>query len=281
MASSRFTPLAKVLARSSRWSCRAASSRQRVALGVPGEGAGGREPAGRLGHDVVVGRGAAAPEGREVLLVPPDLAQRVGFSSKRSADPGQSSRSRRTQTQLVSRTPSSMPLVQCTPDRNGLAATRTGAARSTTSAYRLVAGQPPGGREHGQVVVPRELPDRLDVAGLVLVAVVDPEREPVLRRPPPGHRVEEPVRVRRCRAAAVPSSSQSPASEPVRGGDHGGPGLGRHPAAHARAERGREQAAVAQPPRAPGGSAGRTWRRAQAYDVPGRLPATAISAVDI
>ena len=39
--------------------------------------------------------------------------------SKRSATPGQPSSSRRIQAKLISRTPSSMPLVQLTPDRNG------------------------------------------------------------------------------------------------------------------------------------------------------------------
>ena len=42
--------------------------------------------------------------------------------SKRSAAPGHSSSSRRIQAKLISRTPSSMPLVQLTPDRKGLAA---------------------------------------------------------------------------------------------------------------------------------------------------------------
>ena len=107
----------------------------------------------------------------------------------------QSSSSRRTHAQALSRTPSSMPLVQCTPDRNGFAVHQERSCRSTASAYRLVAGQPPGRGQHGEVVVARELPDRLDVAGLGLVAVVDPEREPVLRRPPAGDRVQEPVRV--------------------------------------------------------------------------------------
>ena len=55
----------------------------------------------------------------------------------------------------------------------------------------LVAGEPPRGGEHGQVVVPGHLPDLLDVAGDRLVAVVDAEREDVAsgaRRPVTGSR---------------------------------------------------------------------------------------------
>ena len=65
----------------------------------------------------------------QVLLVPADLAQRESLCSNRSATSGQSSSSRRIQVQLISRRPISIPLVQCTPDRNGFAATRRSAGR--------------------------------------------------------------------------------------------------------------------------------------------------------
>ncbi len=44
-------------------------------LGEPGERAAGRELPGRLGDDVVVGRGTAAAEGGQALLVPVDLGR--------------------------------------------------------------------------------------------------------------------------------------------------------------------------------------------------------------
>ena len=55
----------------------------------------------------------------------------------------------------------------------------------------LLAGQPPGRGQHGEVVVPGHLPDLLDVAGLRLVAVVDAGRRaagPGARRPVTGSR---------------------------------------------------------------------------------------------
>ena len=94
----------------------------RVGLGVPGEGAGRDQPSGFLGDRVVVGRGAMAAEGGEVLLVPPDLVQRLVVVLEQVTDLGQPSSSRRTHAQEISRMPSSMPLVQWTPERNGLAA---------------------------------------------------------------------------------------------------------------------------------------------------------------
>src|SRR5208337_5670319 len=45
-----------------------------VAFSEPREGAAGHQLPGRLRDDVVVGRRAPAPEGREVLLMPADLA---------------------------------------------------------------------------------------------------------------------------------------------------------------------------------------------------------------
>ncbi len=64
----------------------------RVGLGVPGEGAGRDQASGFLGDGVVVGRGAMAAEGREVLLVPPDLVQRPRRWSRRGHRPWASRR---------------------------------------------------------------------------------------------------------------------------------------------------------------------------------------------
>ena len=47
----------------------------------------------------------------------------------------------------------------------------------------LVPGEPPRGGQHGQVVVPGQLPDLLDVAGDRLVAVVDGEAQTSRRAP--------------------------------------------------------------------------------------------------
>src|SRR5262249_18777755 len=61
-----------------------------LALAEPREGATGHELPGRLGDDVVVRRGAAAPEGGEILLVPADLlhGQRVALEQVRDGRPG-------------------------------------------------------------------------------------------------------------------------------------------------------------------------------------------------
>jgi hypothetical protein len=45
-------------------------------------------------------------------------------------------------------------------------------------------------------VVSRHLPYLFDVAGLGLVPVMDAKRQPLVRRAPPGHRIQEPVGVR-------------------------------------------------------------------------------------
>src|SRR5262245_37231167 len=58
---------------------------------------------------------------------------------------------------------------------------------------RLVVCEEPGGSQQREVLQPGDLPDLLDVAGLLLRAVVDAEGVAVRRRPAAGHRVEEPV----------------------------------------------------------------------------------------
>ena len=59
----------------------------------------------------------------------------------------------------------------------------------------VVAGQPEGAGQDGQVVMARELPDRLDVARDGLVPMVDGEAQLVLWCSPSGDGVPEPVRV--------------------------------------------------------------------------------------
>ena len=185
--------------------------------------------------------------------------------SKRSPTLGHSSSSRRIHTQLDA----AGPRARCRWSSarrtgTGSAATRSAAARRRRSAYRSspVSHQAVG--EHGQVVVPRQLPDLLDVAGDRLVAVVDPEREPVAA----AHGGRSPGRGtspgRRCPARATPSTVQLAGQDPVGRGDHGRPAPARTTCAHGPtpAVVGERRAVVAQPaaavrrgrPGAPGGA---------------------------
>ena len=59
----------------------------------------------------------------------------------------------------------------------------------------LVTRQPPGRRQHRDVVMTRHLPHLLDVARLRLVPMIDAKRQPPIRRPSASHRVVEPIRV--------------------------------------------------------------------------------------
>ena len=86
-----------------------------------------------------------------------------------------------------------MPLVQCTPDRNGFSRHQERSCSATRSAYRSSLGQVPGGGQQREVLQAGDLPDLLDVADLLLRAVVDPERVAVRVGPAAGHRVAEPV----------------------------------------------------------------------------------------
>ena len=153
------------------------------ALREPREGAAGHELPGRLGDDVVVGRRAPAPERGQVLLVPADLLDRELVVARTGPlTPGQSSSRRRIQARLIRRMPTSMPLVQCTPDRNGFSRHQERSWSATRRAYASSLAEEPGRGQQRQVLQPGDLPDLLDVAGLLLRAVVDPERVAVRRR---------------------------------------------------------------------------------------------------
>jgi hypothetical protein len=165
----------------------------RVALVEPRHAAGRHEQPDVLGHGVVVPGRALAVERRQVLLVPPKLAAAVLVVLEQVLHLGP----------LVEKPPDPHPGDQAyaeldpagpvdageqrvlRPPRAELAVDRLGVL--------LVAGEPVRRRELGQVVVSRELPDLLDVAGHRLVPLVDREREHVAGRPPAGHRIEEPV----------------------------------------------------------------------------------------
>ena len=157
--------------------------------------------------------------------------------SNRSATPGQSSSRRRIQARLISRMPSSMPLVQCTPDRKGFSRHQERSWSATRSRVRLVAGEEPGRGQQREVLQPGDLPDLLDVAGLLLRAVVDPEGVAVRIGPAPGHRIAEPVgldQVGPVDAQHLPFTLQ----QPVRGRRARPPGPPRHLRGGARRQHG-------------------------------------------
>ena len=153
-------------------------------------------------------------------------ASACGLSSKRSPTPGQSSSSRRIHTQLVSRTPSSIPLVQWMPDRNGFARPPRAELGRNDDRRTGRRREPPRGGEHREVVVAGELPHRLDVARDRLVAVVDAGTPAAVWGAPAGDRVEEPVRVHDVGsrgAEHLPVTGE----QPVGGGDEPARGLRR------------------------------------------------------
>ena len=198
-----------------------------LALGEPREGARRGEQPHRLGHHVVVRGGALAAKRRQVLLVPTDLGQglRVLLEQlvdarpvvEQAADPHPA---RQSHAELDPAGPvdageervAGPPGAQLGGDRLGVA---------------VLAGEPPGGREHRKVVVAGQFPHGLDVPRQGLVTVVDAERQRAVRRSPAGDRVAEPVRVHDVGSWCtqdLPVAGQ----QPVRSGDHPAPGLRRH-----------------------------------------------------
>ena len=113
--------------------------------------------------------------------------------SNRPATPGQSSSRRRIQVRLISRMPSSMPLVQLHAGQEGVLPPPGAELARHPVGVRLLAGQEPGGGQQREVLQPGDLPDLLDVAGLLLRAVVDPEAVAAGIGAAPGHRIGEPV----------------------------------------------------------------------------------------
>ena len=185
----------------------------RVALGEPWKGARRRQSAHGLGDDVVVRRRPAAPERREVLLVPAELGEGLRVVLEEVAD------ARPVVEQPAHPHPAREPDTELDPARP-VNAGQEGVARPPRAELGRnevrvpgVAREPPRGREHGEVVVAGELPDRLDVARDLLVPVVDPERQGDVRGAPAGDGVEEPVGVQdvgpRC-AEHVPVTGEQP-----------------------------------------------------------------------
>ena len=90
----------------------------------------------------------------------------------------------------------------------------------------LVMGEEPGGGQQREVLQPGDLPDLLDVADLLLRAVIDAEGVTVGSGPAAGHRVAEPVGLHQ----VGPDDAQDfpfAAHQPVRAGQNGGLGLRR------------------------------------------------------
>ena len=113
---------------------------------------------------------------------------------------------------------------------------------------------------------PGDLPDLLDVAGLLLRAVVDAERVAVGRGPAAGHRVVEPVGLHQVGPGDAQHLPLTP-QQLVRGRQDGRPGLRGHPRGGIRRQDGGEPALAAPVAAASGGrqSAPRlTCRRDQA-----------------
>ena len=162
--------------------------------------------------------------------------------------PGQSSSRRRIQARLIRRMPSSMPLVQWTPDRNGFSSPPGAELVGDPVGVPLVMAEEPGGGQQREVLQAGDLPDLLDVAGLLLRAVIDAEGVAVGSGPAAGHRIAEPVgphHVGPDDAQDLPLAPQ----QPVRGLEDGLPGLRGHPRGGARRQDGGE------PRRSPGGAA--------------------------
>ena len=161
--------------------------------GIPRKRASSQEPTRRLGDDVVIGRRAAAGKGRKELLVPGNLSEGIvivleqvadlGPVIEQPADPGPGD-------QADSSLNTARPMHSgeewvCTPPRAKLIPSGLGVA--------LVLREPPGGRQHSEVMVPGELPNLLDIARLGLVAMVNAKCQPVVRRASPGHRIVKPI----------------------------------------------------------------------------------------
>ena len=76
--------------------------------------------------------------------------------------------------------PSSMPLDQLTPRRTGFAFHHERRWRARHVRVPVIAGEPPGEAEYGQMVMARELPHLLDIAWVGRGAEVDLERTAVV-----------------------------------------------------------------------------------------------------
>ena len=186
----------------------AAAVARHVALREPGKRRRPRPAAGGLRNR----RGCwprsprcGTPRGRAGAT---DLAQRQSsLCSNRSLHLGQPSSSRGSRPRRSAGRRSRSHWSSARRRGTGLAPT-TSAAGGDRLGVALVAGDPPRGREHGEVMVARELPDLLDVAGLGSSRWSTGTRA-VARRAPAGDGSRNQSGSARS-ARATPSSSQSP-----------------------------------------------------------------------
>ncbi len=220
-------PDGNVLRSSSRSSRRADFRRQRPLSREPREGAAGHELPGRLGDDVVVGGRAPAPERGEVLLMPADLPNRQLVLLEQAGDTRP----------VVQQAPDPGQADQPDADLDAARPVHAGEERVRPAPRAqlvchparvpVVPGEVPGGCQQRQVLQPGDLPDLLDVAGLRLRAMVDPERVTVRGRPAAGHRVAEPVGLYQV-GPADPEHLPLAPHELVSGRQHGRPGIPGH-----------------------------------------------------
>ena len=73
-------------------------------------------------------------------------------SSNSPATPGQLSSRRRIQARLISRVPTSIPLVQCTPDRKGFSRYQDRSWPADPARVRLIASEKPGRGQQREVL---------------------------------------------------------------------------------------------------------------------------------
>ena len=182
-----------------------------VTLLEPGKGTGRDQLAARFRHRMVVGRRSPAGEGGQEALVPPDLTQRPRVVLE------QGDRTAPAVQQPTDPRPADQPHAELDPagpvdPREERVGSPPGPQLSGHHlGVPVVTGQPEGAGQHGQVVMARELPDRLDVARDGLVPVVDGEAQLVLWCSPSGDGVQN-QSGSRTSTRSIPSTDQRPSS---------------------------------------------------------------------
>ncbi len=116
-----------------------------------GKASGGGGQPGPLRDQVVVGGRAGAVERAQVAAVAVRAVRwNAGFSSNSAGVPGQSASRARIQVQASRRSPTSMPLTQWTPCRNGFCSHHERSWRAARAAKRSSPVQPPGACQQGE-----------------------------------------------------------------------------------------------------------------------------------
>ena len=155
-----------------------------------------RQQPRHLGDHVVIGRRPAAMERRDPVLVRMQLHLELRAAFERILDP------RVAPQQPPHKAPVQQPQAHLDaadpmdPPQRRVRLEPRPQMLQRAPGVTAVAGAAVSGREHRQMMQPRDLPHRLDVPDQALVAIRHLEPRRVRRRPPAGHRVEEPVRCR-------------------------------------------------------------------------------------